>query len=414
MCPARLAPMNASQNVILLTIDTLRADVLGCCGGHLGLSPFIDSLAASGMRYSRAQAAGPYTQASFPGILTSSYYLDHQDHGKGRTLSRERVVISEPLRKAGVATAAFHSNPYLSAFFGWNRGWDVFYDSMQDQVSDEVPFIQAPAINARVDRWLGAHAAAGRKPFFLWTHYMDMHEPYVPEQKHVDAVDPGLRLSSQEMLGLFKNTLLPRDVSDPGKVETLRKLYLANLRKIDDCVKEFFDILERHGALEDSTIIVTSDHGDEFGEHGGLSHDGCMRSELLHVPLLVLNAPGSPKGVCDRLAGGADIPPTILELFGLPAESRFQGRSLLSPDDEAARGVFSEAMGKRGRQKDTDRPVYCYREEDLRVSYLAEEDRWELFDLAADPAEKRNLMDCSPRAGEMKAGLAPRIDRKRT
>lgn len=408
---ASAGPKPAAGNVVLLTIDTLRADVLGCYGSRLGLSPFIDSLAARSLRFANVQAAGPYTQASFPGLLTSSFYLDHPDHGKGRTLSPERVLVSEPLRKAGIATAAFHSNPYLCGLFGWNRGWTAFYDSMDDEVSDEVPFIQAEVINGKADAWLAAHVASGGKPFFLWVHYMDMHEPYVPAQKHVDAVDPSVRLAPGAMFALFKETLLPRDVSDPAKVALLRKLYLANVRKVDDCVRELFGSLEKRGVLGNTTVILTADHGDEFCEHGSLSHDGRMYSELLSVPLLVVE-PGRAEGeVCEKLVSGADVPPTILSLFGQPPEKRFQGRPLLPVGKYPAKGQFSEAIGKRGRQKDTDRPVCCYREGDLKVSHRAEDDRWELYDLAADPAERNNIVDSSPRAGEMKEKLKPRLGR---
>jgi arylsulfatase A-like enzyme len=272
--------------------------------------------------------------------------------------------------------------------------------------------VQAEAINRKVGQWLDGRAAASPRPFFLWVHYMDMHEPYVPAQKYVDAVDPSVRMSAQEMFGLFRNTLLARDVSDPGKVELLRKLYLANVRKVDDCVRELFGILEGHGVLGNSTVILTSDHGDEFGEHGGLSHDGRMYSELLHVPLMILDGAGSGGGVVDDLVSSADLPPTILRLFGLPAEERFQGRALPPGGASAARCCFSEAIGKKGRRKETDRPVYCCREGHLKISYRVEGDQWELLDLSSDPAEKRNLMGASPRAEEMKARLAPRLDRR--
>jgi arylsulfatase A-like enzyme len=408
------AARRAGGNVILLTIDTLRADVLGCYGGTGGFSPFIDSIQDKCLRFERCQAVGPYTQASFPGILTSSFYLDHDDHGRGKVLSTERVLVSEPLRKAGIVTAAFHSNPYLCGLFGWNRGWNVFYDSMDDEVSDEVPFIQAEVINRKADQWLGAHLAAGgaKKPFFLWTHYMDMHEPYVPAREDVAAVDPALSLGHEEMFGLFRGTLLPRDVSSPATVDVLRKLYLANLRKVDRCVREFFGILRRHGVIENSTVIVTADHGDEFGEHGGLSHDGRMYEELLHVPLMFYREDRAAGESCGKLVSNADIPPTVLDLFGLPAERSFQGRPLLPVGGYPDRGCFSEAIGKKGRQKDTDRPVRCYREGNLKISHRAETGEWELYDLATDPAERRNLFPASPRAGEMKEKLSVRLNRK--
>jgi len=108
--------------VILLTIDTLRWDALGCYGGG-NLTPFIDSIQDHCIRFNQAHSSGPYTQAAFPGILTSSYYLEY---GRQKMLSEERVLISEVLNKSGIVSAGFHSNPYISGYFGWNRGWDVF------------------------------------------------------------------------------------------------------------------------------------------------------------------------------------------------------------------------------------------------------------------------------------------------
>ena len=146
--------LSASKlNVILLTIDTLRKDALGCYGNDIGLTPFIDSLKNKSILFNRCQAVGPYTQASFPGILTSSFYLQF---GKERKLSTKRTLISEVLKRSGYITAAFHSNPYLSDYFGWNRGWDQFYDSMQDSVTDITPFILGDVINEKVKSWLNS------------------------------------------------------------------------------------------------------------------------------------------------------------------------------------------------------------------------------------------------------------------
>ncbi len=401
------------KNVILLTLDTLRKDVLGCYGSDAGLTPFIDSLCEKSIRFTRCQAIAPYTQASFPGLLTSSYYLDQDDHGKGKTLSPARVMISESLSKNGIVTAAFHSNPYLCDLFGWNRGWRMFYDSMEAEVSDEVPYIKGGEINKKVDAWLGSHAGSGDyERFFLWAHYMDIHEPYVPSKEHVDKVDSSINLSPQEMFALFKDVILPRDASNPETVALLRKLYMAHTIEVDEYTKEFFSILESRGVLKDSVVIVTADHGDEFGEHGGLSHDGKMFSELIDVPLLVY-AEGTTAQNCDALVSGVDIPPTIAQLFGLKPAQAFQGTPLLPLADYPQKGCFGEAMGKKGRQKETDRPVYYYRENDLKIIYEEEPDTWHLYDLAEDPAEKKNIIDSAPAAGEMKEKLKPRIERSR-
>jgi len=217
------------KNVILLTIDTLRKDVLGCYGNKDGLTRFIDSLQDKCIKFTNAQSTGPYTQASFPGILTSSYYLEY---GRQKKCSPKRTLISEVLKKSGISTAAFHSNPYLCAYFGWNRGWDVFYDSMQDEVSDKIPYIKGDGINYKVEQWISSYTKEDNyNPFFLWTHYMDVHEPYIPAKEYLKKIDSSINLSEDEMLNLFKEVILKRDVSNKETVKLLKKLYDAVMLK---------------------------------------------------------------------------------------------------------------------------------------------------------------------------------------
>ena len=397
------------KNVTILTIDTLRRDVLGCyVGGNL--TPFIDSIQERCIRFNQAHSTGPYTQAAFPGILTSSYYLEY---GKQKRLSVKRVLISEALKKAGIVTAGFHSNPYLSDYFGWNRGWDLFYDSMEDEVRDMVPYIKAERINKKVDTWLSSQASAGRdKPFFLWVHYMDVHEPYIPERKYIDIVDPSIHLTEDEMLGLFKNVLLKRDVSDKGKVEILRKLYCAHVREVDDAVREFFWILERWNVLKESWVILTTDHGDEFGEHGGLSHDGKMYSELVHVPLIFYEPTREKGEVCETLVSTIDVAPTIVSFFGLNPVDGFQGHSLFPLENYRVKGVFGESVDKHGSQeKGEEMEVHYYREGDLKIIYRERDDSWELYDLKADPEEMNNIVETSPSSEAMKQKVRLRVRR---
>lgn len=395
------------KNVILLTIDVLRKDVLGLYGNDLGLTPFLDSLKEKSLVFTRNKAAGPYTQASFPGILASSYFLEY---GDPKQLSPRRTLVSEVLKQGGVTTAAFHSNAYLSEFAGWNRGWDHFYDSMQEQVTDLVPYIRGNAINKKVDNWLEAQdGKVADKPLFLWVHYMDIHEPYVPDDKYIAKIDPELKMSKKDMFAMFKQVILPRDASDPEKITTLRKLYQAHMIEVDQYIREFSAILQSHGILDDCSVIITSDHGDEFGEHGGLSHDGKMYCELIDVPLIIYDTRSKEGKIVDTLTSGADIAPTIAALFGLKLPNKWHGQALLPPENYASKGVFGEAIGKLAHKiKETDRPVHFYQEDNFKIIHRVESDTWELYDLDKDPQEQNNIIASSEAAEHMKNQLNTR------
>lgn len=398
------------RNVILLTIDALRKDALGCYGNRNGLTPFMDSLQDKCIRFMKAQSVGPYTQASFPGILTSSYYLEY---GREEDLSPKRTLISQVLKKSGIVTAAFHSNPYLSDDFGWNRGWDTFYDSMDDDVSSEVPYIKGDRINTKARLWLSSYTKEEKyKPFFIWLHYMDVHEPYIPGRKYIDMVDASINLNQDEMFNLFEKVLLKRDVSNEEMVALLKKLYDARVREVDDYIKEFFCTLEKLNLLKKSVIILTADHGDEFNEHGGLSHDGKMYSELMDIPLFIYDYDRVKPELYYTLVSNLDIPPTILNLFNLEPIEDFEGHSLLPFENYRKKGCFGEAIDKIGsEEKDTDKPIYLYRENDIKIIYRESNDIWEMYNLKDDPTELNNMIDTSSIAEDMKKKLKPRIGR---
>ena len=180
------------KNVILFTIDTLRRDVFGCYGNKEGLTPFFNSISNHLMVFDRMYSVGPYTQAAFPGILTSGYYMDFTKNPQP-VLSPKRRLISEVLKKNGIYSAGFHSNPYMSDFFGWKRGWNTFYDGLLGKVDVKYPYMRAHVINEKVKSWMGEYLGEGEyDPFFLWMHYMDVHEPYVPDQEYLAKVAQGL------------------------------------------------------------------------------------------------------------------------------------------------------------------------------------------------------------------------------
>ncbi len=395
------------KNVVLLTIDTLRKDAVGCYGSEESYTPFIDSIQGKSIRFNRCMSVGPYTQASFPGLLTSTYYFEF---GREKMLSPKRMLVSQVVKNGGFSTAGFHSNPYLSDYFGWNRGWDTFYDSMMDDVTDMYPYILGDKINAKVDAWLGNQIQGDYRPFFLWAHYMDVHEPYIPNETTIAQVDPGIRLSKDEMFNLFKDVVLPRNASDPETNILLKKLYQAHVLEVDAYAKTFFGILEKHGILDDTIVIITSDHGDEFGEHGSLSHDGKMYNELINVPLMIYDPDLTEGKVSDALVSGVDVPTTIAHVFGLDVPESHHGQSLLPLDRVENRPIMGESIGKlQHKVRETDRSVTFYQEENVRISYRAEDERWEMYDLAADPEEKKNIIEAASSSKEMKEKLLERM-----
>ncbi len=404
------------KNVVLLTIDALRKDVLGCYGDKGGLTPYIDSIQDRCLRFTKAQSIGPYTQASFPGILTSSYYFEYlKQERKQEILSDKRTLISEALQRQGIVTGGFHSNAYLWDCFGWNRGWNKFYDSSEEEVDDKIPYTKARELNKKVHAWLSSHVGpGGYLPFFLWLHYMDVHEPYVPEKKLIDVVDPTIDLNEDEMLKLFENVLLKRNISDKGVVELIRKLYRTHVKEVDDAIKEFFGILEEYNILKDTVIIITSDHGDEFGEHGGLSHDGKMYSELIDIPLIIFEPARKKNEVCDTLVSNIDIPPTITDFFGLKPVESFEGYSLLPLEEYPVKGCYGEALDIHGIQEQgEENEVHYYREGDLKIIYRETDESWELYDLKTDAEELNDIIGTSSAAESMKQKLIPRIGRSR-
>jgi len=396
------------KNLVLLTLDATRRDAFGAYGNTQAITPAFDELAAQSLVFTEGGTVGPYTQASFPGILTSSYFLEY---GQPRGLSPKRTLISEPLQDAGVVTAAFHSNPYLCDFLGWNRGWDTFYDSMQDEVVSRIPYIRGGVVNRKAMDWLTSYVnGGGSAPFFLWLHYMDVHEPYMPEPQYLECIDPSLSLTEDEMYALFTDVLLPRKMSDPGDVALLRKLYDAHVCEIDGYFTAFLDCLDGLGILEETAIVITNDHGDEFGEHGGLSHDDKMYNELIGMPLIVYGA--EETGRCDTVVSNIDIPPTIVELFGLSPVDAFEGQSLVPTSGYESRGAYGEAIDQRAKKGgDLAKDVYFYREGPHKLIHRPGTDAWELYDLDVDPGEQSNIYGTSDAAQRLASKLLPRVRR---
>lgn len=401
------------RNVILFTVDTLRRDVFGLYGNNEGLTPFVDSLRDKMLIFDNCYAVGPYTQASFPGILTSGYYFD-LTRDPQPVLSPKRKMISEALKMKKIQTAGYHSNPYMSDFFGWKRGWNRFYDGLAGDVDVKYPYMRAYVINEKVKAFFDEYIGDGDyEPFFLWMHYMDVHEPYIPDREDREVVCPELAdLSSDEMYQMYKDIVIPRDVSNPENVAKLQKLYKAHVYEVDRNIKALFQLLEDYEILDDTVVILTSDHGDEFNDHGGLSHDGKFYEELVHIPFMVFHNDRTKEQRVSAVISNADIPPTILKHFGHGPEPKFKGQPLFPLEEYVSRGAYGEAIGKVHHQVlPTDKPAYYFTDGKYKIMYYEEGERYYLYDLENDPREQNNIYASSPLAGHYRDLLMPFADR---
>jgi arylsulfatase A-like enzyme len=417
------------KNVLLITIDCLRADRLNPDAHPRRLAPHIEQLAADSIRFRQAYATGPRTAESFPAILASTYPMTFEGNWK---LPEEVRTLARHLQQSGFNTAAFHSNPFLSANLGYARGFDHFWDSrevtpltsrMGDRLMRWVSpdsrlrrllrraaryfetranlahYAPADTVTGEAMNWL-AHRPT---PFFAWLHYMDLHYPYAPPERHLHSILPG---------GINKRLqadLLVRSLEDPGSVsqteaQLLRALYNAGLLYIDESVGQLLASLSEMDLQDDTIVILTADHGEEFLEHGRFGHGGDIHvlqedraqirlfDELLHVPLLVRPANESEwSRDVDTLVSLIDLPPTIVDLLGLKPAGQWQGRSLKAlargPADPVREGVFSEYAI---RAEAARYPVVSYRTSSWKFIYDGAFGRHHLYDLAADPTEQHN------------------------
>jgi len=412
------------RDIVLVTIDSLRADHVGWHGYDRETTPTLDSRAADARTFSNAFAHACSTRPSFPSILTSSYALEH---GGFERLSEGRTTLAEVLSGAGYRTAGFHSNLYLSADFGYDRGFDEFYDSRTDPsptakarnavkrhldsdglvyrtlqrafnatekragVEIGSAYVDAADVTDLALEWVEESAAADHdSPRFLWVHYMDVHHPYVPPAEHQRRFrdEP---VSERDAIQLRRKMLeAPDDVTD-RELDTIVDLYDAEIAYVDAEIGRLLDGVEARWG-DDPVVAVTADHGEEFRDHGGFSHSATFYDEVLQVPLLIDDGSGNDDR--DDLVGLLDLAPTLTEYAGADSPDVFRGTSLASMDDRAREAVIAEWADT---SDDSDDRRFAVRTDDWKLVRL-EDGTERLFDLTADPEERTNLVADEPEA----------------
>lgn len=393
-CQGR-APLDHFERVFLVTFDTLRADHLGSYGYPRPTSPFLDQLAAQGVRFQHAFSHMPTTAPAHASLLTALYPFEHDVRKNGEQLDASFLSVGDLLGQAGFETAAFVGVRFLQRCL--RHDFDHFDVAVTEGRNYRVA---SETIDATLD-WLGEKTPQDR--LFVWIHLFDPHEhwentPAPPEYLELMALRTP---QEQETLFAFLrdfHDLRPRQLQ-PGRSAVQRILrYDAQIRFADRELERLYRAVAEQGLARDSLWIVTSDHGEGLGNHGYVLHGRYLYGEHLRVPL-IFHAPrqGFPRRTTAALAQHVDLLPTLADLMGLPAEPagyRLRGRSL-RPFLEGAEDGSPVYVFAQRRPKEKDRPSFedgdLYSLQDSRFKYIHRSvGQSEFYDLAEDPLEKRN------------------------
>ncbi len=367
-------------NVLLVTIDTLRADHLGCYGHQAADTPTVDGLARRGVRFETAIAPAPLTGPSHASILSGRTPLGHGfRNNSGFVLAPAVSTVAEDFRQAGYRTGAFVSGFPLDRRFGFDRGFEVYDDHLpRGNDRRRTPYVERNADDTTraVLGWLGASStlAGGRHPWFLWVHYYDPHAPYEPP-----AADLAQRFQASP--------------------------YDGEIAFVDRHLGRLLQALGERKEMDRTLVLVTSDHGESLGEHGEATHGIFIYDATIRVPW-VMAGPGVAVGRVPRtVVRSIDVAPTLLDYAGLPPRTAVDGRSVRpAADGREMDDAPTYAESLYAEMELGWAPVHAWRTAGFK---LIETPRPELYDLSKDPSETANSFGDQPaRAADLRRGLA--------
>jgi len=406
-------PDPARPDLVLMVVDTLRADHLGCYGYSRPTSPRIDALAARGTRFEAAWAAAPWTLPSIMSIMTSLHPSAHRVENDGLRLSEGTPTLAALLQAGGYSTGGFVSHVYASASFGFDRGFDRFDDFGLSRPGYRLEAGMEPAADRVTDTALAWLRAQQGRPVFLFVHYFDPHWPYAPPERFRTVFPAPARNDREAGYDAISRYLDPLVPIPEDYRRFLIDRYDGEIRFVDEQVGRLLDGLREAGRAERSWIVVTGDHGEEFKDHGSMGHGRQLYEEVVRVPLLI--APPEPAGPNAGVTApsapvatpvsGIDLAPTLLDLAGLtPIPSGMHGESLRGLLVPVAGGVVPRSGAAAPA---ADRPLLsetvrlnafrkAVRSAGWKLIHFMDENRSELYDLAADPEERRDLADDHP------------------
>ncbi len=374
----------AAPNVILYLIDTLRADHLGVYGYPRPTSPRIDEFAADAITFDRLQAQSSWTKPVVATLLTGLLPQQHGVVGREDTIDPAARTLPTLLQLAGYQTSAFVTNSTVGSYFNFDIGFH-YYEQLGERPTDEVHQL-SDAVNESFFSWSSGREAD--RPFFAMLHTTDPHGPYVPRQPYRDRFAPDVKYP-EVVRGAAVRVLAADDAQFDVERATsdLVGLYDAEIAFNDEQFGALLDQLRADGLYDSTLIILLSDHGEEFRDHGGWSHGNTLFQEQLHVPLLV-KLPGQRLGGT-RVDVGAqhiDVVPTILDVLGLEAPEPLPGTSLVDLADgtSATERPASSHLAMTANVREAMRWEH---RKLVRATPASGDVTIRLYDLATDPRE---------------------------
>ena len=410
-----------SKHILLVVLDSVRADHVSAYGYARETTPTIDHLARDGMLFEDAHATSSWTKPSVASLLTGLYPCQHgvvrgmkriKERGSATTdaLAPGIATLAQCLTSASRNCAAFLNNVQLDKVAGLHRGFDTYVSETGDA-------------DAMLDRWRSWLVQRLDGPTFSYLHFMETHWPYEPRRRHValfggDRDQSRFRDFSARDFGQLRKAL-HRGTAElsPDELTDMVRLYDAAIRRLDGKVKLLLRSLDELGLGSDTTLVITADHGEEFMEHGAIGHGHMLFREVTHVPLVAWG-PGLPAGTRRGAPVSlVDLPATIAALAG--ANDKCSGGNLLDTDRGQTSPVFAElTTGTRHTQMLYRPPWRVYRQEQGARSGRSEfspEDcgdenkslQFQVFNLHDDPHEKHDLVCANPSGDQVKSAIAP-------
>ena len=379
-----------ARNVLLISIDTLRPDHLSCYGHERETSPAIDALAKDGVLFRDVSSVCPWTLPAHVSMMTGRYPSRHGVKDENQSLSADVPTLATQLAAAGYDTKAVVSSHFVSKRYGLGQGF-ASYDELAEfsdlRSEDRRNVNRGEDVTTRAIEWFNAR---GNRPFFLFLHYYDVHTDFTPKAAFREQFTAPY---AGQIDGTTRQLVQLRDAGvklPPDDLRHLRDLYDAEIRQVDDHIARLMGLLDQLGLAGDTIVVVTSDHGEEFMEHGSLLHGRTHYQEVIAIPL-ILRGPGLPKGrVVDQAVSLVDLAPTVLALVGLEAFEGADGSDLSVLWNDGAldgRALYSEADHDNEVQ-DMKRMV---RIDQYKLFYDRVARTAELYDLAEDAAETHDL-----------------------